>query len=366
MYDVIISGYYGFDNSGDDALLMAIIEDLRAQKEDISILVLSKKPNETKDNYNVDSINRFNIFKVIKNMRKSRLLINGGGSLIQDVTSSKSLYYYLGIIILAKLLRVKVMVYANGIGPVEKKINKRVVKKILNTADYITLREKKSVKELENLKVLKPPVEVTADPALNIKPEKKNRIDQLLKGKGIENTDNIIGFSLREWGDKSKHIEIIADSIDYMVKKHNICPLFIPMHYPHDIRICEDVANKMESKAYIMQERYLVSEIVGIIEKCKLLVGMRLHSLIYAVSVCVPVIGLAYDPKIKGFLEYTGQMSELNLDHLSLEELIKALEKSWKNKELIRDSLMQSNKVLKIKARENAKIAISLLEDGDC
>jgi len=101
-YDAIISGYYGFKNIGDDAMLMAIIDNLRMYRRDLRILVLSRNPLETGLVYNVDSINRFNLLKILLIMRNSKLFINGGGSLIQDNTSTRSLIYYLGMIWLAK------------------------------------------------------------------------------------------------------------------------------------------------------------------------------------------------------------------------------------------------------------------------
>ena len=95
MYDVMISGYYGFNNSGDDAILLAIINDLRKIKNDIRIVVLSKNPKDTAANYGVDSIDRFNIFEVMRTMGKTKLFLNGGGNLIQDVTSTRTLMNYL-------------------------------------------------------------------------------------------------------------------------------------------------------------------------------------------------------------------------------------------------------------------------------
>jgi len=83
-------------------MLMAIIDNLRMYRRDLRILVLSRNPLETGLVYNVDSINRFNLLKILLIMRNSKLFINGGGSLIQDNTSTRSLIYYLGMIWLAK------------------------------------------------------------------------------------------------------------------------------------------------------------------------------------------------------------------------------------------------------------------------
>ena len=116
MSDIVISGYHGFANSGDEALLWAILNTLKQKSPDISVTVLSKTPEETARDYGVKSVNRYNFFKIKKEMKQAKMLIFGGGSLLQDVTSSKSLKYYLMIIALAERCGLKTMLYANGIG----------------------------------------------------------------------------------------------------------------------------------------------------------------------------------------------------------------------------------------------------------
>ena len=97
MADIVISGYHGFSNSGDEALLFAILNTLRTMRPDLDVTVLSKTPEETARVYGVKSIFRYNIFKIIKEMKASKMLLFGGGSLLQDVTSSKSVLYYLAV-----------------------------------------------------------------------------------------------------------------------------------------------------------------------------------------------------------------------------------------------------------------------------
>ena len=95
MKKVLLSGYYGFDNSGDDAILKAIIKDLKENESSIDIVVLSKNPEKTREVYKVKAVDRFNLLEVYRAMKATDLFISGGGSLLQDVTSSRSLWYYL-------------------------------------------------------------------------------------------------------------------------------------------------------------------------------------------------------------------------------------------------------------------------------
>ena len=99
MKEILISGYYGFKNSGDDALLQAIINGLDERGYKDNITVLSAMPADTAKAYGVRAVNRINVFSIIKHMKKAALLISGGGTLLQDGTSTKSLVYYISIII---------------------------------------------------------------------------------------------------------------------------------------------------------------------------------------------------------------------------------------------------------------------------
>lgn len=127
-YDVVLSGYYGFGNSGDDALLYAITDSLREVMPDVRVCVLSAKAKEMRKVYGVDCAARFNPFAVRRALKSAKMLISGGGSLIQDVTSSKSLVYYLSVMRYAARYGDKVYVYANGIGPLKEKNYARAAK----------------------------------------------------------------------------------------------------------------------------------------------------------------------------------------------------------------------------------------------
>ena len=362
MYDVMISGYYGFKNSGDDAILLAIIDNLRKIKKDVRIVVLSKSPEDTATNYGVDSINRFNLFKVISTMKKTKLFLNGGGTLITDITSTRSLVYYLATIYLAKLNGLKVMLYANGIGPISRGFNRHFTAKILNLVDVITLREEASGLELESLGVKKPDILVTADPALGLAPADSAEIEKLLSKEGISADNPLIGFFIRKWAGYDEYSYIIAQAADYIEERYNAKSVFIPLHFPSDLSVAEDIASKMKHAPFILRGRYGVDVTLGVMKRLDLVFGMRLHALIYSVSLSIPVIGLIYDPKVQGFLEYVKQPSAGNVADLDLENLKRLIDQVWSNKTAIALQLTEGNKLLKQKAFENARIAIELLE----
>ena len=97
MTRVVISGYYGFANAGDEAMLAAIVGSLKDIIPDVSITVITGNCRMTRENHNVQAVHRLNFFAIAAAIRRCDILISGGGSLLQDVTSARSLYYYLWI-----------------------------------------------------------------------------------------------------------------------------------------------------------------------------------------------------------------------------------------------------------------------------
>lgn len=361
-YDVVLSGYYGHKNSGDDALLSAIIKEIKEQKEDARFVVLSANPEETKDVYGVDAVNRFNPFSVYRAIKKTKLFINGGGSLIQDVTSSKSLYYYLLAIKTALRLNKKTMLYANGIGPVYKKKNKVYSSKILNQVDYITLRDERSVEVLNSMGVTNPPVTVTSDPSVSITPYGIDRVREIFNNERIELKPYFV-ISIREWKNKNIASEV-AKAADYISKTYGLTPVFIPMQNPNDISISVDCIKQMGQKGYMIKGDYSFTDIMTIASKATLVIGMRLHLLMYGANVAIPVIGLVYDPKITAYLDYLQQGFTIDTRMVTSKKICEMADEIFSDYKNISDALGIKVKMLKDLSKENARIAVKLIE-GD-
>ncbi len=366
--DCVLSGYYGFNNIGDDALLSSICDNLKFYKPDIKILALSKNPNETKAVNCINAINRFNIFKVIKALRNAKLFAYGGGTLIQDSTSTRSLLYYLGLMYLAKKMKLKTMLYAGGIEPINKKINKKLTGNILNNVDIITLREENSLQELYKMNIVNPKILVTADPAITCTGISLHETKKILKREGIPINKKYVGFSMRFWnGYGKKYISVIARLADFLYDKYDLLPLFIPMQhkYVDDCKISLEIMSKMECESYLVKEKYTVSETIGIISATEIIVGMRLHSLIFAAAKNIPMVGIAYEPKVDWFLHYIGLSDYCagSIGNLQSEKLNTIVENALQNKEKIKEILSERKGVLTEKSMFNAKLAIELMED---
>ncbi len=363
-FDFAISGYYGYNNSGDEALLLAIVQSLRAIKEDARICVLSKNAARTQEEYGVHAVYRYNVPKLRRVLKSTKLLISGGGSLMQDVTSSKSLWYYAWVIRLAKRMGAKVMLYANGIGPILRRSNQRRAARALSGVDCITLRENGSLAALQALGLSTEHVVVTADPAMTLTPPPENRIRAILDREGIPSGCRLIGVGLRDWNRNCGNFEeSIAKVLDYATETYGLTPLFLPFKYPDDIRIANSINGRLKRRGYVARGRYSSLDMLGLTGQCELMLAMRLHSLIYAAITGVPIIGLTYDPKVNAFVEYMGQDCLFDTRALSASELMRAVDKSQKDVEQIREKQHFRTEELKQKAAQNAVMAFSLIEE---
>ena len=361
MSDIVISGYYGLGNSGDEALLEIMVKDLREVCPEVTITALSGNSGLTSSKYGIKTVNRFNLFSVLKELKKSGLLISGGGTLIQDATSTKSLLYYLFIIYAAKKMGKKVMLYANGIGPIKDK-NIKYVKHILNNVDIITLRENDSLKEIERCGITSPPVTVTADPAFNLMPASDEKVSMIFDEFNIPKDKKLVAVSLRDWKYLPPDFENDMASFLEMLSSDGYYAVFVPMQLSTDLDLSERTAGKMKCASSVVTRELSVSEILALIGNCSIACGMRLHMLIFASVMNVPMAGIVYDPKIRGFMEYMNQKMYIDLCNFNTESFYKLVSKCIQNYNDISEKLAHTSSLLRKKAKKNAEIAIELLK----
>ena len=185
MSKIVISGYYGFANAGDEAMLTAIIKALRSTEKTVELTVISGNPPATAARHKVNSLHRFSFCKIFAALMDCDLLLSGGGSLLQDVTSKRSLLYYLFILALGLLLKKKVMLFGQGIGPIHNRLMRRLTKFICSRVDLITVRDQDSLYELRRIGVPAEKVQLTADSVLTLPQESKEKGLELLQQFGV-------------------------------------------------------------------------------------------------------------------------------------------------------------------------------------
>lgn len=362
MSNIVISGYYGFGNAGDEAMLAAILESLLEIMPTADITVITGSPEFTKRVHGVKTVHRLHFGVIMNVIRRCDLLISGGGSLLQDVTSDRSLYYYLSIMKIAHFFNKPVMLYAQGIGPIQRDLAKKAVKSVLNKVDLITVRDEGSKKELLDLGVTKPPIEVTADAVLSM-----NRVDKgigyaLLQKYNITGINPKIGISVREWKNVGQFKQELALAADRIALEHHADIVFIPMQYPGDVKIAREIGAYMKHAPYILDEEYTTVEVMSIIGCMDLLVGIRLHALIFASLMHVPIVGISYDPKVVRFLHMIGEEPVATLDTIKASDLVGAIEQQL-SLEGLKSSVEKNISLLREQSLRNARLALKVIEN---
>ncbi|MCC5909088.1 MAG: polysaccharide pyruvyl transferase CsaB [Clostridiaceae bacterium] len=359
MKKIFLFGYYGFKNTGDEGILQGIIMQLKKAIPNGEITVLTYKAQETEENYGIKAVSRNHFKDIIKAIKKADIVISGGGSILQDVTSSRSLMYYLGIIYLAKKMGKKVMFYGNGFGPINRNFNKKIAAHIINRVDAITVRDYQSKELMQSLGIHKK-IEVTADVTFHMDLLSKEETDKILKQEKINEEDKFIGISVRRWKSQENYKEIIAKTGDYLGKRgYKI--IFIPMQHPNDLTISQEIADLMEIEPKIIENKYSPKEIIAIISRLDVLIGMRLHSLIFAAIHNIPMVGLEYDPKISSFLKLVDQNSGGHVERLDTIELWAAIDDTLDKSKEYEEKLTMKSEELHKKAGRNIEILKELL-----
>ena len=232
------------------------------------------------------------------------MLISGGGSLLQDATSTKSLLYYTWVIGQAKRAGVRVMIYANGIGPIEREKNRIRAAEAVASADYISVREDASREELIRMGIPAERIHVSADPVFGTAADASPRA-----------TEDYIVLSLRETaGNTAGSIdcrnmeETVADTAASIAEKYGLSVMLIPMQPSYDNAICSRTAVRlMQAGIHAAVLPHLSpAELKEKIGGARAVVGMRLHTLIFAATENVPALALSYDPKVDAFMDYIG------------------------------------------------------------
>ena len=326
---IAVSGYYGFRNSGDEAVLHAIVTALREEAREAGvearIVVLSGAPEETSRLHGVEAVHRMRPFPVLGALRRADAFISGGGSLLQDVTSAKSMMYYLAVLRLARWLRVPTYIYAQGVGPIRDRTRfGPMVRSAFDACRYISVRDEESKALVASFGVAPERIDVVPDPVMGM--------GLSLERRTADGAGTRIGVSLRYWRDDRRELAAVAEGLAAALNaRPDARVALLPFHLPSDKQASEEAAAKLaalgvpadriEVHAGTEHPRDMLREVAA----CDVLLGMRLHSLIYAATAGVPPIAISYDPKIDQFMKRLGERPVGDTETLDPNELANAV-----------------------------------------
>ena len=362
MSRIVVSGYYGSKNAGDEAMLAAMIEVLSELDPKLYITVISADPEDTRQRHGVEAIPWLSVGAIWSAVRKADLLISGGGSLLQNVTSGRSLYYYLSVILLARLAGTPVMLYAQGIGPVCGGFARWLMTAISRRVARITVRDYGSLEELRSLNITQPPSEVTADPVLAIHPVDRGIGRAILTKYKAAGAKPVVGISVREWRGWSGYKKAIAAAAGEIAREFEARVIFLPMQYPEDVETARKIAAQAGEPMIVLDEEYTTSELLSIVGNLDLLISIRLHGLIFAGVMGVPMVGISYDPKIDRFLDSIDEKPAADLKTATVENIMAAVREKWANRKNEAEQREGRLAELRRLAARNAELALELIE----
>lgn len=301
---VTVSGYYGFGNTGDEAIALAITRELK--KHGVRPLLLSQTPVESARLYDCETAERMKPAALLGAVARSQVLFSGGGGLLQDKTSSRTLSYYLGVIRLAKLMGKRVVVFNQSVGPLTPEGGRKVAQALRGV--QVIVRDQGS---LDTLQILGIRATLGGDPALLLSP-----------GEGL--TRNLNRVIIAPRGDVTEATTRLKRVVPLLREAgRNITALsFMPEHddgAAHDLGADEVISTRDPQVA------------LDTIASSGYVIGVRLHAVILAAAAEVPFTGIAYDPKVQGFCTDAGAPvwpPELNVAALT-EQVIRRVTPDW-------------------------------------
>ena len=361
-YHVVMSGYYGFANAGDDAILDSIHQSIGEVSDQVSITVLSKDPALTKRQYGLEAVSRFHVGQVFSALRRCDVLLSGGGSLLQDTTSTRSILYYLAVMHTARLMGKPVMLYANGIGPVRKGGNRRRTKNAVEKAAVVTLRDNGSAQELREMGVKRKDLYVTADPVFRLPPSSPERAEELLHACGLPEGKDFVVVSVRSWPDTEEFSRNLAVLCDHLRRRYGLEVLFMMMQPTNDRAATQAVQSAMAEPSCLLDGPCSPRDLMGVLGKARLCLAMRLHTLIFAARMAVPTMGLVYDPKVENYLHELDQPSAGHVHHFDAQAAINAADALMADYDGALARMKEKSARLTAAAGENERLLLELLE----
>jgi polysaccharide pyruvyl transferase CsaB len=294
----LLSGYYGFGNLGDEALLAVIVAQLRTRYPHATIEVLSAQPALTAHELGVEATPRADLAAVKGAIEEADAVLSGGGGLLQNATSLKSLIYYAAIIRSAIRAGKKTMIFAQSVGPLDF-LGKQTVRECCKGLTIATVRDEQSRRLLGSLL---PDVRIvrTADPVFLYEPPAAP-VDLASAGLGPQ-SDPLVVVSVRKTAHFNDVATVVAAAVDRLAHFHGARVAFIPFAGISDAEAATIVIRKCRSKPALVSLESL-DAVAAAIARARVVIGIRLHALILAARLGVPFLTVPYDPKVTGLTD---------------------------------------------------------------
>jgi polysaccharide pyruvyl transferase CsaB len=369
---ILISGWYGNDNVGDEAVLAGMVRALRAADAEVRLTVLSDDPAATAAQFDVRAVARRPGYRrrlagETIALAACDAFVLGGGGLIKDYGSGPgNAHVWVRPLLVAAAMRRPSMTYAVGVDDLRFAESRAVVRRALGRTTVVTVRDEGTARAILELGY-EGPAWTTADPALLL---------------GTPRASAPVGppriaVSARHWFARdarvdepdrlARHEAELAGALDALVERHGVRVIFLPFRahaVDDDAAACRRIAERMRHTDVVEHVAVPATPeaAVELLGGCDLVVGTRLHSLILAAATATPFVGFDYMPKVRFFAEQLGLGERcFTLDQTERPGFIRtALEAAWVQRDALRQHLLTAVPPLQDAAWRNGRVAVAL------
>lgn len=346
MKKLLLAGYFGCDNLGDDAILLGFLEGIK--KEGYQVTALSGAPEETYRLYGVSAIPRKDMGRFKQAITEHDALVFLGGSIFQDVTSAKSAMFYANLVREAKKANKKVVMLGQGVGPLNTFFGKRAAKYAFDAADGIAVRDPESAKALHALGVTKTP-RATADMAFLLP-----QIETEDAGFQVGSMKSV-GLIPRPHG-KGQEVEKLFADLSRMLFENGYMPTLIELDRKYDGPLIQSIEKAQGGKIPSLRKITTPMDLQKRLVRMDGVISMRLHGGILATTVGIPPIMLSYDPKVSAFASEAGLPSALQMNNLTASRVFDSFQSLMKQREQAVEKLVARRETLKQQAMLNIEV----------
>jgi polysaccharide pyruvyl transferase CsaB len=347
---ILIYGGYGFKNVGDEAILAGLLQIIRRCFNESEITVVSGDPQETMMMHNVNSCSPLSI-KLYREIKNTDIVILGGGGIVSRVVAYGSklkflmpegkLIHIVGIF--SKLLNKKLIYYGVGVTSFPDVLTQMLSGFGFRCADVIVTRDTLSKEIIKNTLGVKKEVIFEQDLSFDTPIISEDISWNLLDKEKIPLKKVLIAITWRFVENKYVNdvsLDRLCSIIDDISDKYgdDVSFLYIPMSRREsklgeigkdDMAVYQEIQKKLKHKnnLNLIKGKYHPVCVKGIISVCDLLIGMRLHSVIFAYLTDTPFIAIEYDEKMTMFLKSINcHTSHLKVENLSNEIISEKIE----------------------------------------
>lgn len=361
---ILIGGYFGCGNLGDDAILLGFLEGLHSIAKDIRVIALSGHPHKDRRRFGIECINRRNPIAIMLAMLRANAFLCGGGSLLQNATSNRSLFYYLHLLKLSKMLGAHPMLYAAGIGPLYGERARKETAKVLPKCDYLSLRDPDSLSAATELGIDRAKLHLGADPALIMPLPPSSRKHVIAKMHDLPTEGRILCIVLKGGNRAEDECRIVIAAARMLCHRHGFFPMVALLDRVVDERASQRAASILQCSVTHLSSP---KDATALFSNAILVITMRLHAMILSTTVAIPSIGIptdSADEKIMSFAKLSGQKA-ITREKLSVAHLVDTAEGILSEKNAMQSFYADTVADLRKKAKKDLENITTMIYNID-